>query len=156
MHPSILDLANRCDQIIHCGDIGNADVLTQLEERASLSAVRGNNDIEALWAEEEHPALTQVPWEREIVLPGGTLGVCHGHQEPSVPRRHSYLRTAFPQCRAVAYGHSHQLVIDEEVPDCRVLNPGAAGRSRTHGGPSCLILKATEKEWLVESFRFAW
>jgi hypothetical protein len=36
-----------------------------------------------------------------------------------------------------------------------VLNPGAAGRTRTYGGPSCLLLIAGETDWKVEVHRFA-
>ncbi|MFM1890995.1 MAG: hypothetical protein RLZ44_72, partial [Pseudomonadota bacterium] len=35
-----------------------------------------------------------------------------------------------------------------------VLNPGAAGRSRTFGGPSCLLLHAGARVWRVETHRF--
>lgn len=154
VHPEILSLADDCEHIVHCGDIGNADVLRQLSQRAALTAVKGNNDLEAMWAEGEHAALQPLPWETELSLPGGQLGVCHGHQEPSVPKRHDYLRSTFSHCRMVAYGHSHLLVIDKQEKDCCVINPGAAGRARTHGGPSCLVLQATENDWSLESYRF--
>lgn len=35
-----------------------------------------------------------------------------------------------------------------------VLNPGAAGRSRTFGGPSCLLLAAASDGWEVTLHRF--
>lgn len=155
IHPDIVSLARGSQHIVHCGDIGNATVLQQLRDCAELTAVRGNNDVEAMWQADEHAELAALPWEAELPLPGGILGICHGHQEPSVPRRHGYLRTAFPHCRMVTYGHSHQLVIDEEDDGCRVINPGAAGRARTNGGPSCLMLNAQEDEWSLEAFRFS-
>ena len=33
-----------CDHIIHGGDIGNADILTELAKLAPITAVRGNKD----------------------------------------------------------------------------------------------------------------
>ena len=127
---------------MHCGDIGDATVISRLSACAPLSVVRGNNDLENIWCADEREILVSIPWELELDLPGGRLGVCHGHQEPSVPKRHAYLRNTFSDCRGVAYGHSHELVIDEDDADCLVVNPGAAGRARTNGGPSCLILDA--------------
>jgi hypothetical protein len=35
-----------------------------------------------------------------------------------------------------------------------VVNPGAAGSTRTRGGASCLVLSASETQWTFESFRF--
>jgi hypothetical protein len=35
-----------------------------------------------------------------------------------------------------------------------VLNPGAAGRARTFGGPSCLVLTASSMSWRLKIFRF--
>jgi hypothetical protein len=46
------------------------------------------------------------------------------------------------------------MVIDDEfIP--MVINPGAAGETRTRGGPSCLILTASKTGWRVEKIRFA-
>jgi hypothetical protein len=36
-----------------------------------------------------------------------------------------------------------------------VINPGAAGRIRTRGGPSCLILETSHSEWQVTEQRFS-
>jgi hypothetical protein len=46
------------------------------------------------------------------------------------------------------------MVIDD---DCSpwVVNPGAAGNTRTGGGASCLMLEASSsKPWTIESIRF--
>jgi len=83
-----------------------------------------------------------------VELPGGILVATHGDQfSPS--KRHARLRAAFPEAQAILYGHSHKLVIDDaEAP--WVLNPGAAGRARTFGGPSCLLLHASASGWRIE------
>ena len=86
-------------------------------------------------------------------LPGGTLVVIHGHQTPA-RGRHERLRRRFPHARALVYGHSHRLLLDQEALPW-VLNPGAAGRTRTHGGPSCLVLTADADCWTIRTFRFA-
>ncbi|WP_414717181.1 metallophosphoesterase family protein [Tahibacter sp.] len=85
-------------------------------------------------------------------MPGGRLVVVHGDRWP--PRgRHAALRRAFPAARAVVYGHSHRLAVDVDAEPW-ILNPGAAGRARTYGGPSCLLLQASTREWRVVAQRY--
>ena len=153
----ILALIATCDRAVHGGDIGGADVLASIRERlapqpGALSAVRGNNDVPGKWPVHQRQRLQDLPERLEIELPGGRLAVIHGHQTPA-NGRHARLRRLFAESRAIVYGHSHRLVVDQ-VAEPWVLNPGAAGRSRTFGGPSCLILTATRLAWHVESHRF--
>lgn len=153
----ILALIATCDGAVHGGDIGSGEVLDAIARRLSphgaLHAVRGNNDVPAKWPEPQRPRLPALPERLEIDLPGGRLAVIHGHQTPA-RGRHDRLRRLFPNARAIVYGHSHRLVIDQ-LADPWVINPGAAGRSRTFGGPSCLVLTATSLCWHLESHRFA-
>ena len=64
------------------------------------------------------------------------------------------LRSAHPGVRAIVYGHTHKLLIDKQESPW-VINPGAAGRIRNRGGPSCLVLTASPGSWDIETFRFA-
>ena len=143
-----------CDYAVHAGDVGNARVLAALQPRRDLVAVRGNNDIAGKWPREDEDVLVSLPTTGYLALPGGTLVVVHGHRAGSVDRRHARLRQQFPDVRAVVYGHSHRLVCDRDALPW-VLNPGAAGRARTFGGPSCLILLAGPRVWRIEIRRFA-
>jgi uncharacterized protein len=87
----------------------------------------------------------------DLPLPGGRLAVIHGHQ--TLARgRHERLRRRFPQVRALVYGHSHRLVLDQAALPW-IINPGAAGGERNHGGPSCLVLVATIDDWVIETHR---
>lgn len=142
-----------CDYAVHAGDIGNAGVLAALQPRRDLVAVRGNNDTAAKWPREDEELLASLPTTGCLALPGGTLAVVHGHRAGSVGQRHSRLRQQFPDARAVVYGHSHRLVCDQDALPW-VFNPGAAGRTRTFGGPSCLILLAAPRVWRIEIRRF--
>lgn len=135
----------RSDYIVHAGDIGAHTVLESLSRLGALVAVRGNNDEALDWAH-------GLPDQASISLPGGLLVVRHGHAFDA-KRRHQRLRSAHSDARAVAYGHSHVLAIDTTARPW-ILNPGAAGRVRTKGGPSCLLLSATEKRWRVTPVRF--
>jgi putative phosphoesterase len=149
----IQDLVTRCDLAVHGGDIGNADILARLQPRLGrVFAVLGNNDNLRLWPAHDQALLSRLPEVVEIALPGGCLVVIHGHQT-AARDRHARLRSRFPDARAVAYGHSHRLVLDTDTSPW-ILNPGAAGRTRTYGGPSFLVLTASEAEWRVEVRRF--
>ncbi|MFA7386247.1 MAG: metallophosphoesterase family protein [Thiohalobacteraceae bacterium] len=142
-----------CDYAVHAGDVGNAGVLAALQPRRDLVAVRGNNDTATKWPAEDEDVLVALPTTGCLTLPGGTLAVVHGHRAGSVDRRHSRLRQQFPDARAIVYGHSHRLICDQDALPW-VLNPGAAGRMRTFGGPSCLILLAAARGWRIEVRRF--
>nr|WP_305118975.1 metallophosphoesterase family protein [Tahibacter harae] len=145
----IAALARDCDAVAHAGDVGAAAVLEALG--AQVVAVRGNNDVTAKWAAGEHDRLAALPAEAGLELPGGRLVVVHGDRWPAAGR-HAALRRAFPAARAVVYGHSHQLALDQDALPW-ILNPGAAGRARTNGGPSCLLLQASERSWQVQAVR---
>lgn len=150
--PRIADQVAECDLAVHAGDVGGADVLLALQPREQLVAVRGNNDSPQKWAAGEVHMLETLPSAAVVDLPGGQLVVVHGDDAGSVAERHQHLRERYPQARAIVYGHSHRMVVDDEQEPW-VLNPGAAGRTRTYGGPSCLLLDARDDDWQVEAVR---
>jgi putative phosphoesterase len=151
----IAELASSCAITIHGGDVGCAAVLDSLRAAGTrLIAVRGNNDVPAKWPPSDYAELAALPSAAQVALPGGVLAVEHGHAASPARLRHERLRTRHPQARAIVYGHSHRLVCDLDQRPW-VLNPGAAGRSRTFGGPSCLLLCVTStRRWQLESHRF--
>ena len=154
IHPGVLEKMNSCDIIIHAGDVCGGHILEQLmPKNGQLVVVRGNNDVAQQWQKESCFSLTELPDERRIDLPGGTMAVIHGHQYWSRQDPQSAILSHFPEARAVVYGHSHY-VQHEKVEGRWLLNPGAAGNRLNRGGSSCLILKASEESWKVEMFRF--
>jgi putative phosphoesterase len=102
------------ERIVHAGDIGSPDVLTQLRRVAPIVAVRGNNDRDA-WA-------ADIP-ETEVVEIGGvSLYLLHDlHELDLDPRAAGFA--------AVIAGHSHQPRMDER-DGVLYLNPGSAGPRR--------------------------
>jgi putative phosphoesterase len=143
-----------CDRVVHAGDVGSALVLAELRGLAPLSAVYGNNDVPGKWPTADREVLADLPQVVELRLPGGMLVVRHGDAFPTpAEKRHARLRAAHPDARAIVYGHSHALLRDTTDRPW-ILNPGAAGRERTKGGPSCLLLHATERRWRVTPVRF--
>jgi putative phosphoesterase len=153
LDPRIAELAADCDVAVHGGDIGNAAVLGALAPRSGrVLAVLGNNDVAHKWPAADQHLLDALPLEVVEDLPGGRLVVVHGHRTPA-KNRHARLRARYADARAIVYGHSHRLVADQNAEPW-VLNPGAAGRERTFGGPSCMVLAADHAHWSLAVHRF--
>ena len=151
--PRVLAVVADCDLAVHGGDIGSADIIARLRPRLGrVWAVRGNNDVPAKWPESDRDLLDRLPERLDLDLPGGRLVVVHGHRLRARDR-HERLRQRFPDARLLVYGHSHRLVLDLDSKPW-VANPGAAGRDRTFGGASCLVLHARQDLWRLETFRF--
>ena len=114
VRPEALAALKGVERIVHAGDIGSPDVLSQLGRVAPVVAVRGNNDRDA-WA-------ASIP-ETEVVEIGGvSLYVLHDlHELDLDPRAAGFA--------AVIAGHSHQPRMDER-DGVLYLNPGSAGPRR--------------------------
>jgi hypothetical protein len=149
---SIVELAAGMELVVHTGDIGSASVLAALKSRCGdVLAVAGNNDVPKKWSVDEHHVLSGLPESLQIELPGGVLAIEHGHRIWDSANYHSRLRNKYPDTRAIAYGHSHIRRIDTTNQPW-VMNPGAAGRVRTKGGASCLVLTVKPDRWSVREF----
>jgi len=153
--PDILNAIKFCDQIIHAGDICGAHILEQLKQICpNVTAVTGNNDAPSLWAESEAAVVSALPAIAEISVAGGIIAIEHGHKHGMHQPDHALLRAAHPHARVVVYGHTHTMLVDDNARPW-VINPGAAGATRTRGGPSCLILTTSaDEEWDIEMLRF--
>ncbi len=155
LHPEIEALVRDCDIAIHAGDIFNGDILDRLQPRTGqVIAVAGNNDHERVWPEHQHDRVRALPGEARLELPGGIVKVEHGHRHDWAKPSHDDLRAAHPEARVIVYGHTHRKLIDDYRQPW-VVNPGAAGETRTHGGASCMILHASPDLWRIDSYRFA-
>lgn len=150
----VLELIATSEVCVHAGDIGAAAIIDDLERHCRLICVKGNNDVPNKWPGADRHRLDSIPNEARLKLPGGDLVVTHGHRHGPAKRRHQRLRADYADAQAVVYGHSHRLKCDtEQLP--WILNPGAAGRARTYGGPSCILLMAHEDSWQLQVRRFA-
>ena len=152
LDPRIAEVVNQCDYIVHAGDIFNAQVLEQLTPKKALLAVAGNNDFPAFWDEAEADIVKALPKNNSLELPGGLLVVEHGHRLGNMPD-HDDFRLDHADARLIVYGHTHRRVVDQKEKPW-VINPGASGKVRTHGGPSCLVLHASEDEWKIDTVLF--
>ena len=102
------------DYIIHAGDVGDAEILKQLNAIAPLTAVRGNVDRE--------------PWARKLpetqVLEAGGISIYVLHSVADLD-----LKPEAAGFAAVVSGHSH--MPKQEVRNgVLYFNPGSAGPRR--------------------------
>jgi putative phosphoesterase len=114
LRPEAIAALQGCEQIIHAGDIGKADILEQLAAIAPLHVVRGNNDLDAPWAADiaDHVRFDLDGWQTLLV-----------HDIADVPA------LIDPAVRLVITGHSHKPLIQWRGATL-YLNPGSAGRRR--------------------------
>lgn len=129
LRPEVFARFEDVDLILHAGDIGALDIITELEAIAPVHAVHGNTDSFDVSARFGDTV--------DIELAGKRVVVAHGHLLGSpTPAR---LRQAFPNADIIVYGHTHKPLQDAGPP--LVVNPGAAGPARFNLKPSVAILE---------------
>lgn len=128
LRPEVFDRLAGVDQILHAGDVGGPEIITDLEALAPVVAVLGNTDGLDLHGH----ATTSV----EIELDGVRFAVAHGHRV----ERFDQLRERFPEARAIVHGHSHVPRADR-VGDTWMLNPGSAGPGGEGWSPSVALVE---------------
>ncbi|HEX6307471.1 MAG TPA: metallophosphoesterase family protein [Longimicrobiales bacterium] len=123
------------DLILHAGDVGSRDIITELEAIAPVHAVVGNTDSRAL--------RPRVQDELDLELEGNRVVVVHGHVLGSPTAR--LLHAAWPEADVIVYGHTHRQRIDR-IGDCLIVNPGAAGPARFDLKPSVAVMTLSRDE----------
>jgi putative phosphoesterase len=118
----VLDVFSEVDHILHAGDVGSPDILTDLEALAPLTAVYGNMDDFAIRDRCEKVA--------NLMLYGFLIVVTHGDQFGSPSP--GVLHEAFPDAEIIVYGHTHRPKLELVDKTVTVMNPGSAGNPR-HG-----------------------
>ena len=114
LRPEALAYLQGSDHILHAGDIGDASILETIAAIAPLTAVRGNNDVEA-WAQ-------HVPELAVVTIEGVSICLLHDlsllDRDP-VASGHTVVVT----------GHSHKPLAGQRRGVLYV-NPGSAGPRR--------------------------
>jgi uncharacterized protein len=114
LRPEAVEVLRGSEQIIHAGDVGDAEILDQLSAIAPVSAVRGNIDKSA-WAR-------KLPQTTVVEASGVSIYVLHNLEELD-------LKPEAAGFAAVIYGHSH--VSKQEMRNgVLYFNPGSAGPRR--------------------------
>jgi putative phosphoesterase len=131
LRPEVFEVFRDVDHILHAGDLGPLDLLTELEAIAPVTAVYGNTDG---W-DVRH----RLPQVQKLRLDGFDIVVTHGDQLGSpTPEK---LNAAFPEAEIIVYGHTHKPLLTTVDLVVTVMNPGGAGRRRFGLPPSVGIME---------------
>ena len=131
LRPEVFEVFEKVDYILHAGDVGEAQILVELEALAPVTAVYGNADPPDLRA--------RVPQVAHLELDGFDIVVTHGDQfgHPTPAKLHE----AFPRAEIIVYGHTHKPLLELVDKTVTVMNPGGAGAARFHLKPSVGIME---------------
>ena len=131
LRPEVFDVFSEGDHILHAGDVGPADLLTELEALASVTAVFGNTD--------GFDVRGRLPQVAEFELDGFMVVVTHGDQFGSPNPQ--ILHREFPTAEIIVYGHTHRSLLELVDKTVTVMNPGSAGPARFNARPSVGIME---------------
>jgi uncharacterized protein len=131
LRPEVFTAFAEVDHILHAGDIGPLELLTELEALAPVTAVYGNTDGPAVRSRVQQVA--------HVELEGFDIVVTHGDQfgAPSPEK----LNAAFPDAQIIIFGHTHRPLLTVVDVVVTVMNPGGAGARRFGLPPSVGILE---------------
>lgn len=137
---SIFEHFKYCDEVWHVGDIGDEDLLHELEAFKPVRAVYGNIDNRTLQ--------NNLPEDLWFNVEGLTIWMTHiGGAPPNYnPRVKKILAERIPDI--FICGHSHILRIkrDPKFNNMLYLNPGAAGNHGFHHIKTLVRFELKEKE----------
>jgi uncharacterized protein len=122
----------RCEVVLHAGDVVTQDLLDALAQRAVVHAVLGNNDRELVG---------RLPDRIEVELEGVRVGMVH--DSGAKAGRERRMRRWFPQADLVVFGHSHEPVDALGIDGQRLLNPGSAVQRRRQPHRTLGLLELT-------------
>lgn len=131
LRPEVFERLAGVERILHAGDVGGAEILTDLEAIAPVVAVLGNTDG---WDLRDHATASV-----EVELDGVRFAVAHGHEV----NRFDHLRDQFPDAAAIVHGHSHVPRADR-IGDTWMLNPGSAGPGGEGWPPSVAVVELND------------
>ena len=113
LRPEVIKALDRCDAILHGGDINRQEIIDRLEEIAPVYVVRGNNDKD--WAE-------HIPIFLDLELAGIRIYMTHKKKD---------LPADLSSYGLVVFGHSHKYE-ESKLEKTLLLNPGSCGPRRFH------------------------
>ena len=131
VRPEVWEVFAAVDHILHGGDVGDGEVLVDLQAMAPVTAVYGNVDGPELRA--------KLPRVATIRLDGFDIVVTHGDQfgSPTPAKLHE----AFPRADIIVFGHTHRPLLELVDKTVTVMNPGGAGAARFNLAPSVGIME---------------
>lgn len=121
----ILEHFQHCDEIWHCGDIGNLEVAEVLAKLKPLRAVFGNIDTQDI--------VQTYPLNQKFVIQGWKIWITHIGGRP--PYYNPKVLAEFTKDKPDIFlcGHSHILSVQKDwTNQLWYINPGAAGHHGIH------------------------
>jgi putative phosphoesterase len=137
LRPRVYEALSGVELILHAGDVGGQDILTELRLIAPVKAVFGNTDP---------PGDPELVSEILVEVGGKRVHVSHGHEVGSPTP--AALAERY-DADVVVYGHTHRQLVTE-VDGRLFVNPGAAGPKRFNLKPSVAKLTIKEGKTRVE------
>ena len=127
LRPEVFDVFHGVELILHAGDVGGREILTELRAIAPVQAVYGNVD------DPQDPQLSKT---LNLDLNGIRIHVSHGHEFGS-PTPSVLLKSY--DAAVIVYGHTHRPLVHRDGSRL-VVNPGAAGPRRFDIHPSVAVM----------------
>ena len=131
LRPEVFEIFSEVDRIIHAGDIGPPELLTELEAIAPVTAVYGNTDDVELRA--------RLPEVLQTRIEGLDFVITHGDQFGSPTPELLY--EAYPEAEVIIFGHTHKPLLVTLDVVVTVMNPGGAGQRRFKLPPTVGIME---------------
>ena len=130
--------AERCDGILHAGDVMCRELLDALAERAPLRVVLGNNDV---------GLLDDLP--ERVTFSSEGVSVAMVHDSGARKGRENRMKRWFPDADLVIFGHSHEPVDAATEHDQQLFNPGSPTTKRRQ--PQCSYGIVTLDQGTIET-----
>jgi len=137
LRPEVFEVFQDVALILHAGDVGGMEILSELQAIAPVHAVFGNTDP---------PGQPGLRARFALTVEDRSIHMSHGHElgRPTPER----LLAAY-DADIVIYGHTHKPLI-QRADHRFVINPGAAGPRRFDLKPTVAILNIVGGEVGVE------
>ena len=137
--PRIPHIFKGVDHILHGGDIGQTQIIFELEKIAPVTAVLGNTDASLHYR------------QTEVVKLAGRKFLVHHIVDVQRPSEVLQRRLESEKPDVVIFGHTHK-PFNEMIGNTVYFNPGSAGKKRFNLPRTVAILHCDKKEVRVEYF----
>ena len=134
---AVHDALAGADHILHAGDVGPMEVITELESIAPVSAVLGNTDYSIQLPQMHVQSFTSQKF------------LVHHIVDLPVPSQLVRVAMADEQPNVVVFGHTH-MPYNEHHDGVLFLNPGSASYPRGDSAPSVAIVECNESGLIVK------
>lgn len=131
LRPTVEGAFQGVDQIIHCGDVGEPNIIDRLAVIAPVAVAYGNTDGFDVRSRSTRVVRLECEGRTIIALHGDQLGM----PTPII------LKDEFPDADIILYGHTHKPLVERVDVGVVVMNPGAAGAVRCSCQPSVGLIE---------------